>query len=142
MFEADNSWRCSRSDILNAIFPRPEIQRYRLIEISLNVQIFHVDVQTENNGELYWSRYLFDTFRDVVSFVVIDEITSCKVSLQSSRGDSHEYSIKLVQQVFEIIDKPGAYFFKCADGNMIRDSMHEFSLEEVELILVWDLSCW
>lgn len=139
MFQVNNSWRCHRSELLQAIFPKSEVQRYRIIEIPVNSQIFHADIQTKNEGELCWSRYLFFSFRDILDFVAVEGIVGCKVSIQSSRCDSKEYSILAIHQAFEVIDHPGAYFFKCSDGRFRRDSMHEFSLEDAKLILTWDL---
>jgi hypothetical protein len=137
MFEADNSWRCIRSDVFQAIFPEQGIQRYRLIEISLNVQIFHVDILVEHGGELYWSRYLFDAFHDVLRFVTDDGVVECRISIQSCRSDSGNYSIKKIDRVFELIDYPGAYFFETSERIFLRDSLHEFSSEKSKLVLVW-----
>jgi len=139
MFEADNSWRCSRLDVLQAIFPEHEIQRYRLIEISINVQIFHVDILLENGDESYWSRYLFDAFCDVLRFITDDGVVKCKISLQSSRSDSGDYSIKKIVRAFELVNNPGAYFFETSESTFIRDSIHEFSLEKSESVLVWSV---
>jgi len=139
MFEADNSWRCSRLDVVQSIFPEHEIQRYRLIEISLNVQIFHVDILLEYGGESYWSRYLFDAFDDVLRFINVDEVVKCNISLQSSRSDSGDYSIKKIVRAFELVSSPGAYFFETSESKLIRDSIHEFSLEKSESVLVWSV---
>lgn len=138
MLQADNSWRCSRSDLLQAIFPQQQLQRYRLVEISINSQLFHVDVQNNIDGDLYWSRYIFGGFRDVLDFIAVDGISYCKISVQSRRRDSNDYSIFPIHQVFEILDQPGSYFFRCADGSFVRDSVHEFSIEKSKLILVWN----
>jgi hypothetical protein len=137
MFEADNSWRCIRSDMFQAIFPEQEIQRYRLVEISLNVQIFHVDILVENAGEMYWSRYLFDAFRDILHFITADGIVKCRISIQSCRSDSGDYSIKKIDRAFEVNDSPGAYFFETSEKIFLQDSLHEFSFEESKLMLVW-----
>jgi hypothetical protein len=137
MFEANNSWRCRQFDMLQAVFPHTEVQRYRLFEISLNVQIFHLDIRVENNDESYWSRYLFDNFRDVLDFVTLEGVAEHKISIQSARCDSNNYSIRTVDQVFEIINHPGAYFYKCDDGMFVPDSMHEFPLSTRDLLLVW-----
>jgi hypothetical protein len=137
MFEANNSWRCRQFDMLQTVFPHTEVQRYRLFEISLNVQIFHLDIRVENNEESYWSRYLFDNFRDVLDFVTLEGVAEHKISIQSARCDSNNYSIRTVDQVFEIINHPGAYFYKCDDGMFVPDSMHEFPLSTRDLLLVW-----
>lgn len=137
MFEADDSWRCSRSDILEGLFPQSGIQRYRLVEISLNVQIFHLDILIESCDGLYWSRYLVDTFRDVLEFVNVAGISEYRVSVQSARSDASSYCIQEIQQVFEIKDHPGAYFYGFDDGTFLPDSLHEFPFVTRNLRLVW-----
>lgn len=137
MFQVDQQWKCKNSDVLQAIFSRPGMQCYRSVELSLNVQLFHVDALVIVDDECYYARFILDNFEDVVDLLSRGDFSKVKISLQSKREDCEDYLMRTVAEVFESVSNPGVYFYKCQDGTLQKDSIYGDLLDIGEATLIW-----
>lgn len=137
MFEVNELWQSKVSEVLEGMFSLPQARRYRLVELSLNVQLFHVDVHSTVDDEIYWSRYILDNIADVLDVISECCASTIKISLQSSRQDMRDYIFDVVDEILESLEFPGAYFFRCRNGDVRVDSMHELSFDNARVKLIW-----
>lgn len=137
MFHVDQQWKCKNSNVLQAIFSRPGMQCYRAVELSLNVQLFHVDALVIIDDECRYARFILDNFGNVVDLLSEGDFSKVKISLQSKREDCEDYLMRTVVEVFESVSSPGVFFFKCQDGTVQKDSVYGDLLEFGEVNLIW-----
>lgn len=143
MFQTDESWEYPcRGQLLGGLFNQPGLRQYPCVEIPLNVQIFHVDIifrDTYQDGQS-WSRFIFDQMVDVVQIVERDDVIQARVSLQTSRCDDAEYSIRSIIEIVERknVDGCKTYVFKCANNENYLDSF----IEESESDLLEKRTIW
>lgn len=137
MFQVDQKWKSKNSDTLSAIFSQVELRYYRLVELPLNLQLFHVDAVVVVDGESYYTRFICDNFTDVIEQLLEADFSNIKISLQSRRVDDRDYVMRTVEEVFESVSNPGLYSYRCGDGTLQGDSMYESLLDITDAHLIW-----
>jgi len=136
MFEVSHLWKSKSSELLRALFERPERQGYRFVELSLNVQLFHVDASVTVAGENYATRFIFDNFGDISELIVGQDFENVKISMQTKREDAIDYSFDVIEEVFESDSSPGTYLYRCKNNVVKMDMIYDTLLPFDDGILV------
>jgi len=139
MFVAyDSDINETQKDILGALFDQPGMRIYDFVEIALNTHIFHVDVMVKD--EERYQRVIFHEINDVLKFCQTFDIESCKISLQSKRKDSENYSIKRLSAILKgrTVDDRDVYIFQFSDQKREVSDFFEGTLDELSNVeYVW-----
>ena len=111
VFEAREEWE---DPLLDALLPIKGLRRYGLVEVSINVDLYHLDVlSVSDDGTSYVNRYIFCNIDDVVNVIEKNQDSSHTVFLQMRRNYSRNSTYHL-QQVL-IIDRGKNNFGKTND---------------------------
>lgn len=137
MFEVNDTWQDKRANVLLAVFSETQSRRYHLVELTSNVQMFHVDIDIEIEGEPFCSRLILSSIREVLGIVDNSPPSTVKISLQSSRRNFQDYLIDVVEEVYESTTNLGAYFYKCKGGAIKSDSLHDLPFDATSYDVVW-----
>jgi hypothetical protein len=137
MFEVDDTWQTRGGEVFQAVFSQPWRRRYRLVELSLNAQLFHVDIHASIGDEIFCARFIFNSGADVLDIILPLCASTVRVSLQSCRRDLEDYSICTVEEIFESIEHAGAYFYRCNNGVVRSDSFHDISFDGGAVKSIW-----
>ncbi len=117
MFQTDDAWKVRNSGAVRLDVNQRGRQKYRCMEIPLNLPIFHVDLGERADGELVWSRYQVVEIGHVEEFLDLDEVF-VRLSLQTRRSDSDNYEIVRIKEIHRSKDGAGniGYVYIDTDG--------------------------
>ena len=120
------------------IFDPPGTRIYPCIEISINAFLFHVDILTNSNDDDFvpWRRFIAAGLTQAFIIVDDDHVKEFRISLQSRRGDNHEYQISTIIEILEATEPCGqkVLIYICEDGKRVIDT--SMGSEEKELTKV------
>lgn len=126
-FQTHEAWEVESPSL--GIFDPPGIRYYPLIELSLNFNLFHVDVLPHSDNEediAPTRRFIAADIKQALILIDDKRVKEFNISLQSRRCDNSdgEYCISTLSEVLEAEDSAGqlAHIFVCKDGKRIIDS--------------------
>ena len=137
MFEVNEAWQSRGSEVLQVVFSQPWRRRYRLVELSLNTQLFHVDIHTSIGDEMSCARFIFHSGAEALVTILPLAASTVRISLQSCRRDLEDYSISPIEEIFESVEYAGVYFYRCKNGIVRADSFHDISFDCGKVRSIW-----
>jgi len=131
MFQTDDSWEShSNLQVLRSILGKPGLRQYPLINVPLNVPLFHVDILFKGEGvELdIWERFICYDLATTAELIEQDEVADAMVSMQTKfvRQDGYEIHRVVEIRCVSARDNRRAYSCICENGLYLEDhSIHE-----------------
>ena len=126
MFHVNASWENhSDRDAIRALMKQPGLLRFPIVELPLNIQLFHVALPFQRHEQPgYWRRYICWNLSNAVQLLKGDESGNAKLTCQSPRKDSG-YDLREVSEVGLVIDAEGleVYFCRFFDGSAVVDNL-------------------
>lgn len=103
---------------------------YWLIELTLNLNLFHVFIEGEEVGK----RFILAGIDQVLSLINAEGIKKYRVGFQPQFSHNRDFSISTLKEVYEAKDRFGqrAFIFVCADGKRYIDSAIENTEEDLK----------
>lgn len=125
IFETRDEWEVL-DPIYKVLTGDSGIRRYPLVKISLNLNLFHLEIckHFENEDVEIWERYIFAFIHDVIDVLSAKEFDKIKISLQPARKLDRrgDYHITTITEIIEQEQNGKSYFYKCKDGATYDDS--------------------
>lgn len=126
-FKTHEDWEIKDPSL--KIFEAPGTRYYPFIELSLNFNLFHVDIlphYDDEDGFAPMLRFIATDIRQALILVDDKHVNKFSISLQSRRCDNAngEYCISTLSEVLEAEDSAGqlAHIYVCKDGKRVIDS--------------------
>jgi hypothetical protein len=126
MLHAYDEWEggCG-PQLLGSLFEQPSLKRYRCIEIPINLQLFHLDIESGSGENRGWHRYISDDFEDVLGLLSQHRVCQVNISLQTRRSEGTDYAMVAIKEVLLVWSKTGrsGFVFVGADERSYPDSL-------------------
>lgn len=128
IFQTRDEWEVS-DPIYSQLTGCIGIHRYPIVKVSLNVNLFHLEVRKhfEEEDIQIWERYIFAFIQDIVHLLSVKEFEKIKISLQSACNldSGNNYEIYTITEIVETeTNGQKAYFYKCNNGKTYFDSFN------------------
>ena len=128
IFETRDDWEISDPGYMQLV-GGTGVHRYPLIKVSLNLNLFHMDVRKcvqEEEVEI-WERYILVFIQDIIDFIATNDYEKIKISIQTASSFSRddEYCTSTITEIIEH-DEDGqkTYTYKCQNGETYFDSFN------------------
>lgn len=138
--EAQKSWEIDNQ--LLAALGDTETRQFPLIEISVNTEVFHVELDIEYNDEEetypLMHRFFCLTHDQALTLIKSERVVSHKISLMTPRfmSQNKKYAIQDVEEILlvESADKRRAILYRFCDGtestSCMSDEISEYEVKK------------
>lgn len=126
MFQTDDSWEShSNLQVLRSLLGKPGLRQYPLVDVPLNVPLFHVDILFKGEGVALdmWERFICYDLATTAELIEQDEVVDAIVGMQTKFIRERGYEIhKIVQmQCASIGVYERIYSCVCENGLKFHD---------------------
>jgi hypothetical protein len=133
MLHTDEFWEVVEGTaVLREIMGLPGLRQFTCVEIPVNTQLFHLDINSRFRNQEKWTRFIFDDIREILPLLKGNKNESVRLSLQTRRQDDAGYSIVRIDKILSgtIVRGWDNYAFLCSNKIKYYESIADLSLGE------------
>lgn len=128
IFQTRDEWEVS-DPIYKQLTGDIGIHRYPIVRVSLNINLFHVEVckHLKDENMQIWERYIFAFVQDIIDVITEKDFEKIKISLQSAchLDSGNSYDINTITEIIEINNNgQKSYIYNCKNGKSYCDSLN------------------